>query len=113
MTQTVLAELPKSRIQQIPSWDLLGQVGTAPRAASRASPEPADALVAALPASSWLPLLGAWLRSLHVALGAWLNRCADRYADAAAYEELSGLSDTQLKHRGLSRDTLARDLSGR
>jgi hypothetical protein len=41
---------------------------------------------------------------------AWVKSCADRYAAAAAYEELSRLSDAQLKHRGLSRDILARDL---
>ena len=44
-------------------------------------------------------------------LAAWLNRCADHWAAAAAYEELSRLSDAQLEHRGLRRDTLARDLT--
>jgi hypothetical protein len=113
MTQTVVAELSKPRIQELPSWELVGRVGPAARAASRALPEPADALVTAMPARWWPPLLGSWLRSQAAALLAWLNRCADRYADAAAYEELSRLSDTQLKHRGLSRDILARDLSSR
>lgn len=44
-------------------------------------------------------------------LAAWLNRCADRWAAVAAYDELSRLSDAQLEHRGLRRDTLARDLT--
>jgi gamma-glutamylcysteine synthetase len=44
-------------------------------------------------------------------LAAWLNRCADQWAAAAAYEELSRLSDAQLDYRALRRDTLARDLT--
>jgi hypothetical protein len=45
------------------------------------------------------------------AFRAWLKRCADNYAAAAAYEHLSNLSDGELHQRGLSRDILARDLS--
>jgi hypothetical protein len=41
-----------------------------------------------------------------------MKNCADNYAAATAYDSLSRLSDTQLKHRGLSRDILARDLGG-
>ena len=44
-------------------------------------------------------------------VAAWLNRCADQWDAAAAYEELSRLSDAQLEHRGLRRDTLAPDLT--
>jgi hypothetical protein len=44
-------------------------------------------------------------------LAAWLNRCADKWAAAVAYDELSRLSDAHLEHRGLRRDSLARDLS--
>jgi hypothetical protein len=43
-------------------------------------------------------------------LAARVKRCADHYASATAYEELSRLSDAELKHRGLTRDILARDL---
>ena len=43
----------------------------------------------------------------------WLKGCAEAYAAAAAYEDLSRLSDTELQHRGLSRDVLARDLNER
>jgi|GEM_PF-3247075 len=60
----------------------------------------------ALPRSSWPGLLAVRLR-------AWMKNWADNYATAAAYDNLSRLSDTQLKHRGLSRDILARDLGGR
>jgi hypothetical protein len=43
-------------------------------------------------------------------LATWLKDCVDNYPAAVAYEELSRLSDMQLRHRGLSRDILARDL---
>jgi hypothetical protein len=56
------------------------------------------------PRSSWLGLM-------RIRLAAWAKTCANHYAAAAAYDDLSHLSDTQLKHRGLSRDILARDLS--
>jgi hypothetical protein len=64
----------------------------------------------AMPSRAAPPLRSSWLGSMHSKLGAWVTTCADRYAAAAAYEELSRLSDTQLRHRGLSRDILARDL---
>jgi hypothetical protein len=48
--------------------------------------------------------------SLGARFATWVKTCADQYAAAAAYEHLSRLSDTELKHRGLSRDILARDL---
>ena len=51
------------------------------------------------------------LRSTSARFVAWVKTCADHYAAAAAYEDLSRLSDAQLHHRGLSRDILARDLS--
>ena len=60
-----------------------------------------------MPSATASPDWTAWRASL----AAWLNRCADRWAAVAAYEELSRLSDAQLEHRGLRRDTLARDLS--
>lgn len=50
-----------------------------------------------------------WFR-LAIWLAAWVRTCADHYAAAAAYDDLSRLSDRQLTHRGLSRDILARDL---
>jgi hypothetical protein len=55
------------------------------------------------------PQLSAW-RALRQGLASWVKNCADRYAAAAAYEELLRLSDAELRHRSLSRDILARDL---
>lgn len=40
----------------------------------------------------------------------WIHTCADYWAAAATYEQLSKLSDADLQHRGLSRTTLARDI---
>jgi hypothetical protein len=53
--------------------------------------------------SQWLAMLGARFAT-------WAQNCADYYVAAAAYEDLSRLSDAELKHRALSRDILARDL---
>lgn len=48
-------------------------------------------------------------------IGRWIvdriNAAADHYAAANIYEQLSRLSDAELKRRGLSRDTLARDIA--
>ena len=52
-----------------------------------------------------------WLGSMRARFAELLKGCADFYAAAAAYDDLSRLSDLQLKHRGSSRDILARDLS--
>jgi hypothetical protein len=47
-------------------------------------------------------------------MGRWIADCievmADHYAAAAKYEELSRLADAELRRRGLSRSTLARDV---
>ena len=51
-----------------------------------------------------------WARGTLAKMGAWLATCADYHAAAGMYEELSRLSDAELKRRGLSRDTLARDV---
>jgi hypothetical protein len=50
------------------------------------------------------------IKSLARFLIQWVNACADYYAAAAMYEQLRRLSDGELHKRGLSRDTLARDL---
>lgn len=55
------------------------------------------------------PRQSAW-RGLCHRLATWVKNHADRYAAAAAYEELSSLSDAELRHRSLTRDILARDL---
>lgn len=51
-----------------------------------------------------------WTRGRFAKIAAWLATCADYHAAAGMYEELSRLSDAELKRRGLSRDTLARDV---
>jgi len=43
-------------------------------------------------------------------ISVWINTCADYWAAAATYEQLSRLSDADLHHRGLSRTDLARDI---
>ena len=50
--------------------------------------------------------LTAWVAS-------WVRGAADGYAAAAMYEELSRLSDAELRRRGLTRDDLSRHVSER
>jgi hypothetical protein len=45
--------------------------------------------------------------SLAKRFAVWMDTCADYWAAAALYEEMRGLSDTELRRRGLSRDALA------
>jgi hypothetical protein len=51
-----------------------------------------------------------WLKSLGLRIVAWADHCADRWAAATVYEQLSRLSDAELARRGLSRGTLAHDM---
>ena len=64
-----------------------------------------DALAAGEPAP-----LSKWIKSIGRRLALWAKTCADYYAAAATYEQLSALSDSELASRGLSRATLARDV---
>jgi hypothetical protein len=57
----------------------------------------------ARPRSSWLTLL----RKRFLA---WLKKYADDYSDAIVHENLSRLSDTELKYRDLSQDSIALDV---
>ena len=41
---------------------------------------------------------------------AWVQTCADYWSAANLYESLRNLSDAELHRRGLSRDTVARDV---
>ena len=50
------------------------------------------------------------IKSLAHHVRMWVNTCADYYAAAAMYEQLGRLSNAELHKRGLSRDTLARDV---
>jgi hypothetical protein len=67
---------------------------------------PAEALAAGEPA--WT--LSNCIRRLGRRIGTWVDTCADYYAAAAMYEQLSRLSDAELARRGLSRATLAHDV---
>jgi hypothetical protein len=62
-----------------------------------------------LPVTSTEQEGGSLLANLHTRAAAWLRTCADYYAASAAYEDLAGLSDAELRRRGLSRDTIGRD----
>jgi hypothetical protein len=48
-----------------------------------------------------------WIKSIGARIATWADTCADYYAAAAMYEQLSALSDAELSRRGLSRATLA------
>ena len=50
------------------------------------------------------------IKSLAEGFVAWMESCADYWVAAALYESLRRLSDSELQKRGLSRDTLARDI---
>jgi hypothetical protein len=54
--------------------------------------------------------LSNWLRLAGQRIVTWVTTCADYYAAAAMYEQLSRLSNAELHKRGLSRDTVARDV---
>jgi hypothetical protein len=53
---------------------------------------------------------GAGARGLLRRAADWIEACADYYAASVMYEELLRLSDAELRRRGLSRETLARDI---
>ena len=67
---------------------------------------PYETIVTSGPSAPTRPLS----RGLLQRIAAWVKSCADHYAAATAYEELSRLSDAELKRRGLSRDILVRDV---
>jgi hypothetical protein len=50
------------------------------------------------------------LKSAWLSLVTWMDTCAEHWAAAAIYEQLSALSDAELAWRGFARSTLARDL---
>ena len=52
------------------------------------------------------PMLGTFWSGLTQ----WIRTAADYYDAAAAYEDLARLSDGELERRGLSRETLAREI---
>ena len=66
----------------------------------------------ALPAAEPAAPFSSRIRSMGEWLVAWADTCADHWAAAAMYEQLSALSDAELSRRGLSRATLAQDICG-
>src|SRR5262245_5230927 len=54
--------------------------------------------------------LSDWIRCVGWRIMTWVDTCADHYAAAAMYEQLSALSDAELMRRWLSRATLAHDV---
>jgi hypothetical protein len=51
-----------------------------------------------------------WIKLAGLRIVTWATTCADYYAAAAMYEQLSRLSNAELERRGLNRSTLARDV---
>jgi hypothetical protein len=56
------------------------------------------------------PSLGARFGTFKTHVAAWIETCVAYCAASALYEQLSGLSNAELHRRGLSRETLARDV---
>src|SRR5262245_45993326 len=54
--------------------------------------------------------LSGFIKSAAQGFVAWVESCADYWAAAALYDALRKLPDSELQKRGLSRDTLARDI---
>jgi hypothetical protein len=108
MTHSVLADykIARSRLRESPDWELVADKGGHDPTWQVGKARPATAVVLALPTGSARHRL----RSHFHRLVGWLKARADDYAAAAAYENLSRLSDAELRHRSLSRDVLARDL---
>src|SRR5262245_19170166 len=67
---------------------------------------PTEALAAGEPTRT----LSDWITCVGPRIVAWAETCADYYAAAAMYEQMSALSDAELMRRGLSRATLAPDV---
>ena len=69
-----------------------------------------DTGIDAVPHTETAASLSSSVKSLAGFFIAWVNACADYYAAASMYEQLSKLSNAELHRRGLSRDTLAREV---
>jgi hypothetical protein len=62
------------------------------------------------PSSGAAAWLSNWIGLAGPRIATWATTCADYYAAAAMYEQLSRLSNAELERRGLNRATLARDV---
>jgi len=74
-----------------------------------ASFAPLSDMDAVTPSGSASDLTG-WIKTLGRQIAACASTCADYHAAAGIYEQLRGLSDAELERRGLTRDTLARNV---
>src|SRR5262245_52559713 len=66
--------------------------------------------IEAVPASETAASISSSIKMFARHVREWIDSCADYYAAAAMYEQLSKLSNAELQRRGLSRDTLAQDV---
>jgi hypothetical protein len=110
MTHSVLADdykVARSRLRESPNWDVAAGKGDQDAKPRETEARPVTAVILAMPTA---PTRSRFHTQFN-RLVQWLKGCADAYATAAAYENLSRLSDAELRHRSLSRDVLARDLS--
>jgi hypothetical protein len=71
--------------------------------------EQVSGIDAVLPTETTDPLSSS-IKSLAQRITRWASACADYYEAAALYDQLSRLSNAELHRRGLSRETLARDV---
>ena len=69
-----------------------------------------DPGIDAVPLTETAASLSNSIKSLARLFVTWADNCANYYAAAVIYEQLSRLSNAELHKRGLSRDTLARDV---
>jgi hypothetical protein len=69
-----------------------------------------DTGIDAVPRTETAASLSSSIKSLARFFTTWASSCADYYAAAAMYDQLSRLSNAELHKRGLSRDMLARDV---
>jgi len=65
----------------------------------------------ATPSPQRMRHLSGLIRSLGRRIAVGIKACADYCAAAAMYDHLRGLSDAELHKRGLSRETLAWDIT--
>jgi hypothetical protein len=110
MTHTLLADhykIARARLRECPDWDVVPDEDGKDATCRESEADPVTAVILAMPT---VPARS-WFRSQLNWLVGWMKGCADNYAAAAAYENLSRLSDAELRHRSLHRDVLARDLS--
>jgi hypothetical protein len=63
-----------------------------------------------VPSGRAAPPRSSWLKLMPMRLPAWLKKCAGDDSDAIVLENLSRLSDTELKDRDLSQDIIALDV---